>query len=62
MTMFGLLRVLKEGGTVLDMAPHLFPKELRESIEREAERQKEQGAQMQQLVLLKKLMERSDDS
>jgi hypothetical protein len=57
MTLFGFLRVKQEGGTVLDMAPHVFPQETREAVEQEQARETERVGQMQQLMILKRLSE-----
>lgn len=61
LTLFGALRVQTEGGTIFDMAPHLFSQETIDAVKRQTEQEKEKGAQMQQLILLKKLSEMGND-
>lgn len=57
LTLFGFLRVKQEGGTVLDMAPHVFPQEVRDAVEQNQKQEQERMAQMQQLMILKRLSE-----
>lgn len=61
LTLFGALRIQTEGGTIFDMAPHLFSQETIDAVKRQTEQEREKGAQMQQLILLKKLSEMGND-
>lgn len=61
LTLFGMLRIRVDGGTIFDMAPHLFSQETVDAVKRKTEQEREAGAQMQQLILLKKLSEMGPD-
>lgn len=57
-TLFGLLDIFHNGGSMADMAPHLFDAgEARRAREEREQAERERKGQIQQLMLLKRLSE-----